>query len=83
MDGAPKGLIIVSMIACFRCSEERDLMGASWTKPVNILVARRMAEKPASVVGKEGIISTAQAVLGALAKFEDLNRWPCGVFALN
>ena len=83
IDGAPNGLMMVSRIACCKCSEERDLIGTSWTKPVNMSVARRMAMKPASVAGKDGMISTAQAVLGALANSEALNRWPCGVFELN
>jgi hypothetical protein len=43
-------------------------------KPVNMSTANRIAVKPDSVCGKDGIISIAQAVLGALAKSEALNR---------
>ena len=56
------------MIACCKCSEEQDLIGVIWTKPVNILTANRIAVKPDSVCGREGMMSMAQAVLGAFAK---------------
>ena len=72
--GGPNGLIIISMTACRSCSEERDLIGDSWMKPVNMSTANRIAVKLDSVCGKDGIISIAQAVLGALAKSEALNR---------
>ncbi len=47
---------------------ERDLIRVSWTNPVNISTANRIAVKPDSVCGREGIMSMAEAVLGALAK---------------
>jgi hypothetical protein len=57
-----------SRMACCKFSEERDLIGVSWTNPVNISTANRIAVKPDSVCGREGMMSMAQAVLGAFAK---------------
>ncbi len=44
---------------------KRDLRGLSWTYPVNMSTARKIAELPLGVVVIEGIISTAQVTLGA------------------
>ena len=42
IEGAPKGLMIISNMACCKCSVERDLIGVSWIKPVNKLTASRI-----------------------------------------
>ena len=57
-----------SSMAFCKFSDERDLIGVSWTNPVNISTANRIAVKPDSVCGREGMMSMAQAVLGAFAK---------------
>jgi hypothetical protein len=61
----PKGKMIVDFTASISSSVFLDLRGLSWTYPVNISTARKIAELPLGVVDIEGIISTAQVTLGA------------------
>jgi len=56
----PKGKMIVGFTASTNSSVFLDLRGLSWTYPVNILTARKIAEWPFGVIVIEGIMSTAQ-----------------------
>ncbi len=57
--------MIVDFTACINSSVFLDLTGLSWTYPVNISTARKIAEWPFGVIVIEVIMSTAQVTLGA------------------
>ena len=71
--GVPKGAKIIDLTASIISSVCLDLIAFNWIKPVNMSTARKIAVLPFLVVVKEGIMSTAQEILGAKTKSDCFN----------